>query len=153
MTRFMDVKVETSSAADPTAVFDLLKNGATWPDWTIFTSYEIGQAGKEDPLGVGSVRVFKTRYSVAHERIIELQPNRRLSYELVRGLPLLDYRADVDLEPSEGGGTRIRWHSRFRPRYFGSGWFWRVVMKLTLSRVSTDLAVAASDPRSFRKIR
>jgi hypothetical protein len=62
MTRFIDVKVETTSAADPTAVLDLLKNGATWPDWTIFTSYEIGQTGKEDPQGVGSVRVFKTLF-------------------------------------------------------------------------------------------
>jgi hypothetical protein len=37
--------------------------------------------------------------SRAREEIVELIPDRRLSYVLLSGYPFRDYRADVDLEP------------------------------------------------------
>ena len=42
------------------------------------------------------------------------------SFELERGgLPVRDYRADVDLEPN-AEGTRIRWHVSFSPKVPGA---------------------------------
>ena len=59
---------------------------------------------------LGSVRLFKTGEHRSYEELVELVPNRRLSYALVppHNLPFATYRADVDID----GGT-IRWHSQF----------------------------------------
>jgi hypothetical protein len=56
---------------------------------------------------VGAIRVFITKVSRAREEIVELIPDRRLSYVLLSGYPFRDYRADVDLEPTGDGGTVI----------------------------------------------
>jgi hypothetical protein len=144
--RLIEVRAEATSTADPSRVYALLKDGSTWPKWTIFDSHEIERPGDEELTGVGSIRVFRTRYSAAHEKIIELIPNRRLSYELVRGLPMLDYHADVDLEPTPSRGTLILWRSRFRPKYFGTGWFWQMIMNRTIKQVASALAQGAANP-------
>jgi uncharacterized protein YndB with AHSA1/START domain len=145
--RLIEVTAEATSSADPARVYALLKDGSTWPQWTIFKSHEIERPGDEEPLGVGSIRVFRTSYSEAHEKIVELRPSRRLSYELIRGLPLVDYHADVDLEPLADGGTRILWRAQFRPRRLGAGWFWKWIMQRTVRQVSQNLADGAANPK------
>ena len=145
--RPIEVTAEATSKADPARVYALLKDGSTWPQWTIFKSHEIERPGDEEPLGVGAIRVFRTSYSEAHEQIVELRPGRRLSYELRRGLPLADYHADVDLEPLADGGTRILWRAQFRPKQPGTGWFWKLVMSRTLRQVSRNLADGAANPK------
>ena len=80
--------------------------------------------------------------SKAREQVVELIPGRRLSYVLLSGFPFHDYRADVDLEPVEGG-TLIHWRSRFEIQQIGLGWFWRLFMTLVLNTTSQRLAAAA----------
>lgn len=140
------VSAEGETSAGPARVFALLKDGSTWTQWSMFDSYELERPGAIDPLGVGSVRVFATRISKTREEVVELVPNRRLSYTLLSGLPFVRYRADVELEPRAGGGTLICWNSRFRVRYFGTGWFWAWFMKRTLRTVTSQLAVGAANP-------
>ncbi|HSZ52006.1 MAG TPA: SRPBCC family protein [Caulobacteraceae bacterium] len=144
--RRIEVKAEAASSADPARVYALLKDGSTWPQWTIFDSHELERPGDEEPLGVGSIRVFRTSYSASHEKVVELRPGRRLSYELTGGLPLVDYHADVDLEPLANGGTRIFWRSQFQPKHFGTGWFWKWMMNRTVRQVSQNLADGAANP-------
>lgn len=141
----IEVRAEAETSASPARVFALLKDGSTWPQWSLFDSYELERPGQIDPLGVGSVRVFATRVSKTREEVVELVPNRRLSYTLLSGLPFVGYRADVDLEPRPGGGTLIRWCSRFRVKHFGVGWFWAWFMKRTLTTVTTQLAGGATN--------
>jgi hypothetical protein len=141
----IEVKAEAISTASPSRVYALLKDGSTWPKWTIFDSHEIERPGDVELMGVGSIRVFRTGYSESHEKIVALIPNQRLSYELTGGLPMLDYHADIDLEPLPNDGTRILWRSQFRPKYFGTGWFWKGVMNRAIRQVSRDLAKGAAD--------
>jgi uncharacterized protein YndB with AHSA1/START domain len=142
----IEVSAEAVTSASPARVFALLKDGSTWPRWSMFDSYELERPGPVDPLGVGSVRVFATRVSKTREEVVELAPDQRLSYTLLSGLPFVGYRADVDLEPRPDGGTLIRWCSRFRVKGFGAGWFWTWFMKRTLRTVSTQLAIGAANP-------
>lgn len=140
----IEVATEARSPAAPARVFALLKDGSTWPRWSFFRKHELERPGPEDPNGVGAIRVFRTAVSAAHEEIVEIVPDRRLSYVLMRGLPLKDYRAQVDLDPQPDGGTLIRWRSTFRPAQPWAGWFWRAMMRRVLATIARQLAAAAA---------
>jgi len=146
----IEIGVEAFSHAEADDVFRLLRDGSTWPRWSLFDAFELEREGVGDRLGVGAVRVLITRVSRAREEVVEIVPDRRLSYILLSGLPLEDYRADVDLSPAPSGGTTIRWRSRFRPKHAFLGWFWRGLMTRTLSDVARQLARAAEDPAMVR---
>ena len=139
---FIKVEGNATSRAVPAAVFSLLKNSDTWPRWSMFRSAVLEQAGRDEPYGVGSIRVFSTSVTRAREQVVELIPDRQLSYVLLSGLPFRNYRADVCLTSSGGEGTRIDWTASFQCRY-GTGWFWRLFMNSVLSDMARRLAVAA----------
>jgi hypothetical protein len=139
---FIEVKGRATSPAAPGAVFWLLKNSDTWPQWSMFRSAELEQAGQDEPYGVGSIRVFSTSVTRAREQVVELIADRQLSYVLLSGLPFRNYRADVCLTSPGGEGTLINWTASFQCRY-GTGWFWRLFMNGVLSDMARRLAVAA----------
>lgn len=138
----------TAYAEAPAAkVYALLVDGATWPEWAPFDGFEIVEPGDADRLG--EVHIFRFGRYASRERIVELVPERRYSYELLEGLPLRDYRADVDLT-EEGTRTRIHWHSTFTPARPGTGWIYRAYLTRFITRCANGLAarVSAEVPRS-----
>jgi hypothetical protein len=146
-TKPMDfIKVEgiATSRAAPAAVFSLLKNSETWPRWSMFRSAELEQPGQDEPYGVGAIRVFSTSVTRAREQVVELIPDRQLSYVLLSGLPFRNYRADVCLTSPGGEGALINWTASFQCRY-GTGWFWRLFMNRILSNLAKQLALAAEN--------
>ena len=141
--RVIKVQATAQSKAPPSAVFALLKDGATWPDWTIFDAFTLEREGRDEPMGVGGIRVLSTALTRSREQVVELVPDRRLSYVVLSGFPFRNYRADVDLTPNAGGGTSIAWRASFEAKYKGTGWFWRFFMTAVLRKVASDLAAAA----------
>nr|WP_158893756.1 SRPBCC family protein [Amycolatopsis anabasis] len=133
------IDVEVTTAAEPAVVYALLRDGSSWPVWSPLGSFELAREGSGEPEGLGAVRVFRTGRFTSWEEVVELVPDRRFSYALRHGLPLRGYRADVDLTP-EGTGTRIRWHSSFRPGIFGTGWFYRWFLGRFIARMADGLA-------------
>jgi len=133
------------SRADPHRVFALLKDGSTWPQWSMFKAFELERAGSPDPLGIGAVRVFVSSTRRAREEVVELVPDRQLSYILLSGMPFENYRADVVLEPDSTGGTHIRWTAHFEVSTPWTGWFWKLVMHRVLSSTASKLAQAAEN--------
>jgi Polyketide cyclase / dehydrase and lipid transport len=120
-----EISQRAHSSAAPGAVYALLSDGTTWPSWSPIGSFELERPGPEGGEGVGAIRVFRTGRTTSREDIVELVPGRRFGYRLLSGLPLRDYRANVDLEPSADGGTDIHWHSSFVAKVPGTGWLWR----------------------------
>ncbi|PRY35260.1 polyketide cyclase/dehydrase/lipid transport protein [Umezawaea tangerina] len=145
MVQRVDATAETT--ASPERVYALVRDGATWPSWSTLDSFELERPGETEREGVGAIRVFRTnrfpKPVVSREEIIELVPDRRLGYALLSGLAVRDYRAYVDLEPV-GGGTRIRWHSSFRPVVPGTGWLYRRALQQIMTRCARGLAEAAA---------
>ncbi|MEN3608460.1 SRPBCC family protein [Plantactinospora sp. ZYX-F-223] len=137
----IDVRVHTT--ASPAVVYALLIDGAGWPGWSPLGSFELERPGADEPEGVGAIRVFRTGRVTSRERVVERVPDRRFSYELLSGLPLRDYRADVDLTP-ERGGTSIRWHSTFTAKVPGTGWLYRRALGRFIGRVAAGLAAHAA---------
>lgn len=138
----MDIDIRAHSAAAPATVYALLVDGATWPDWSPMDSFSLERPGDDGGESVGAIRVFRTGRSVSREQLVELVPDRRLSYALLSGLPLRDYRADVDLVAA-GEGTTIRWHSRFQPKLPGTGWLFRWALRRFIQRCADGLAAYA----------
>lgn len=117
--------------APPAAIWPDLVDGSRWPTWSPLGSYERitpGSTGPDAPLG--EVRIFRTKQvvgeSVAREEVVEVVPERRLSYALLGGLPLTGYRADIDLTPVEGG-TEVRWRSTFTAGRLRGAFYQRVL--------------------------
>lgn len=141
--RKQEIDKRAWTAATPEAVYALLADGATWPTWSGIGAFELEQPGDSGGESLNAIRVFRTGRTTSRERLVELVPGRRLSYALVTGLPLTDYRADVDLTPSEGG-TAIRWHSTFFPKRRGTGWIYRLVLATFIRRCVKGLAEHAA---------
>ncbi len=82
------------------------------------------QPGADEPEGLGAVRGFRSGRVAGRDTLVELIPDRRFAYTHVSNLPVRDYRADVDLEPTPDG-TAVRWVSTFVPKVPGTGWLMR----------------------------
>lgn len=133
------------SEAPPEAVFRLLADGSTCPEWSPAVSYERERAG--DARGVGEIRVFRNRgrKALTREEVVELTPNRRVGYVLLSGLAIHDYRAFIDLAP-DGAGTAIRRRSSFEADVRGTGWLYRLVLQAVISRYAKGSAAHAARP-------
>jgi Polyketide cyclase / dehydrase and lipid transport len=141
----IEISATARSNARPHQVFALLKDGSTWPQWSMFEAFELERAGSPDPFGVGAVRVFVSTSRRAREEVIELLPDRRLSYVLLSGMPFKNYRADVALDAGPTGGTRIRWAAHFEVENRWTGWFWKLVMHRVLASTASKLAEGAQN--------
>jgi polyketide cyclase/dehydrase/lipid transport protein len=142
-------KVATTTAA-PDVVYELLADGSTWPGWSPLGSFELLEPGDGLPEGLGAVRRFTTGRRQSTERVVERQPGRQLSYVLLSGLPLRDYRADVLLTP-ETGGTTITWHSTFRSKVPGTGGLYRRALSTFIGQCVEGLASASERSLSERR--
>jgi len=139
----IDVRVEAN--ASPAQVWAVLSDRSRWPDWSPLEDFALERPAAGGGDGVGAVARFRKGRTTSHEELVELVPERRLSYVLLSGLPLEGYRADVDLAPS-AGGTTIRWRSSFTPARRGTGWVYRLALGAFIRRMARALARRAAAP-------
>lgn len=144
--RRQHVDVEVHTSADATTLYGLLRDGTSWPDWSPIESSELERAG-EEPDGIGAIWVFRRGRVIGRDQIVELVPDRRFSYRHLSGLPVHDYRGDVDLEPTERG-TRIRWRTSFLPKVSGTGWLCRWGIRRFVDQTARGLAAYAGKQRT-----
>jgi uncharacterized protein YndB with AHSA1/START domain len=137
------ISVTARSTADVATVYRLLADSSGWPTWSPLETYELERPGATSPCGLGAIRVYRTGRYTSREEIVELVPDRRLSYTLLSGLPLRGYRADVDISP-DGDGTVIHWRSRFTAAVPGTGWLYRLSLGRFIQRCADGLAAHAA---------
>jgi hypothetical protein len=140
------IDVTATAPADSDAVWQLLGDSSTWPSWTPIDAYELERPGGTD--GLGEIRRFTTGRVQVREEIVERDSERRLTYALLSGLALRDYRAEIDLTP-QADGTAIRWHTTFKPKVPGSGWIYRRALD-KITRQFVDGLVRAAGSRAAR---
>jgi hypothetical protein len=143
MAKEQRISARSWSPAEPASVYQLLHSGESWPCWSPIGSFELEREGPGGGEGVGARRLFRTGPFKSHEEIVADEPDRRFGYTLRRGLPLRDYRADIELEGRDGG-TAIHWHSSFRPKIPGTGAFYRWFLGRFLQRCVDGLAHGAA---------
>lgn len=137
------VRKSWDTTASPEAVFALVKDSSTYPDWTPVQAYQMERPGRDELHGVGEIRVLITGPLRPVEEIVEVIPNRYVAYILLSGLPMRDYRGETWIEPRPSGGARITWQSSFYEQYPFTGWFWRLVMSWVLNVFVRSAAKAA----------
>jgi Polyketide cyclase / dehydrase and lipid transport len=108
------------------------------------TRQEIDIRTTSEADGRGEVRAFKTGRVRVREEVVERRPQRRLSYTLRSGLPVRDYRAEIDLTPRRGG-TEIRWHTTFTAKVPGTGRLYRWGLAKATRQFVDGLAKHAAD--------
>ncbi|MGH3916939.1 MAG: SRPBCC family protein, partial [Pseudonocardiaceae bacterium] len=101
--RRQHVDVEVYTPADAATLYGLLRDGTSWPDWSPIESFQLERAGEQESKGIGAIWVFRRGRVIGRDQVTELISDRRFSYRNLSGLPLRDYRGDIDLEPTEGG--------------------------------------------------
>ena len=79
----------------------------------------------------------------SREEIVDYDPPRHLAYTLLSGMPVRDYRADVDLTPS-GKGTSITWSGRFHPKVPGTGPLFEAFFRRVVGSFARRLAATAT---------
>jgi uncharacterized protein YndB with AHSA1/START domain len=136
------VELERTSPATPEAVWRWLADAASWQEWTRLTDTRLEREGAPEPDGVGAIRRFARSGGSSLEEVVVFDAPRHLAYVLIRGLPIVNYRADVFLEPLDGG-TRIRWHSEFDTKYPGTGAPMRMFLRAFLGDTARRLAERA----------
>ncbi len=132
------------TAATPSAVYALLRDGASWPGWSPLDSFALERPGPGGGESLGAIRVFTTGRTTSREEIVVLEPDRTFGYALLSGLPLREYRALVDLEARDGG-TEIHWHSTFRAKFPGTGGLYRRFLGAFIQRCVDGLAAYGTE--------
>lgn len=137
----IDVRAELP--APPARVYRRLVDRSSWPEWSGHNRAEHPTAAG-DPDGVDAVWVMYRGKKSVTERVVELEPDRRVAYVLLEGLPLSHYRAGFTLTP-QGPGTEVHWHSEFTATR-GAGWVYRWALAYFMRRAFARLrAVVATD--------
>lgn len=144
MAKLQHIDKRAHTCADAATVYALLLDRATWPAWSALESFEPETDGVDGPNSLGAIGTFVTGKTRSREELVELVPERRLSYALLSGLPLVGYRADIDLSATADGGTDIRWHSTFTPARPGTGWIFRLALGRFITKCVHGLAAATA---------
>lgn len=131
----VDVQVDTRAL--PEDVYALLQDGASWPAWTPIDSFQLEQAGAPD--GVGAIWIFRRGTVTGRDQVVEMIPGHRFAYRHLSGLPVRDYRGEIELKRT-GQGTRVGWHISFTPMLSGTGWLLRWAIRRFVQRCADGLA-------------
>ena len=139
-------RAERESSAPIETVWQLLSTVDTWPTWSRHKLARLEREGSPTPDGVGAIRVLGVNAAKPkkcnREEVVAFDAPTHFGYRLLSGLPVDDYRSDVELTPLPGGGTRITWESRF-DTHGVSGWSWVLAVRWVVKRWSADLAKGA----------
>ena len=125
------------------ALWSLLDDSRNWPTWTPIDTAVVLEAA--DPGEVGEVRRFTNGRVTVTERIVRREAPSRLAYELLSGLAVRDYRAEITLDEAVHG-TDVRWATRFEPKVPGTAWLYRRAL-LKATREFVDGLVRAVEER------
>ena len=144
------IDIRTLSTAAPSAVYRLLRDGSTWPDWSPIESFELEREGDGEREGVGAIRIFRRGRVTGRDEVAGLVPDRRFSYRHLSGLPVRDYRAGVDLSPTRTAARRSAGGCRSGRALPGTGWVYRLGIGRMLRQSAQGLAThAAQHPQQL----
>ena len=97
-----------TTRASRDVTWGLLADLARWDAWGPWQAIEVRAGGE-----VGAVRALTARPITVVEEITAFEPRERLAYRLLSGLPVEGYTSEVVLADAPGGGTEVRWTSRY----------------------------------------
>jgi Polyketide cyclase / dehydrase and lipid transport len=85
--------------------------------WAGARRVDIERPGVDVPNGVGTIRALKSWHGTIREEITGFEPERRMSYKGLSGVPARDYRGVIELSGRDSK-TLLSWSVSFQPRRF-----------------------------------
>jgi hypothetical protein len=116
--------------APAAVIWKALADSSSWPTWSPNDEVTIEKPGVPAPDGVGAVRKLRTGKIKVTEEITVFEPERRVGYRLVKGLPVKDYRADVVLSRRGDGSTDLVWSADFKGVWGNGKWAQRKLQQV-----------------------
>jgi uncharacterized protein YndB with AHSA1/START domain len=111
--RFLEVSASGTTVAAPEIVWPLIEDANRYREWGPWNDSRYVRPGDASPHGPGAIRRIRYgRMTTTTERVLDVEPGRRVVYEVVSGIPVKNYRAVVELRPTPNG-TAIHWSARF----------------------------------------
>lgn len=110
------VTASSHSSASPAVVYAALLDAESWPLWSAYADVEWDvPAGVDRSARVDDLRTIRslTGRVCCRERVVEMVPDQRFSYEQAAGL-FTSHRGSVDLTRAVHGGTDIAWSATYR---------------------------------------
>jgi Polyketide cyclase / dehydrase and lipid transport len=104
------IEAGATSDGSPEAVWALLADTSKWSDWGAWSKVEVEGGGEQGP---GAVRVLVRAPFRVRERVTDWVPGERMGYELLDGMRVRGYAAQVTLEKTGNGETLVRWRSTY----------------------------------------
>jgi uncharacterized protein YndB with AHSA1/START domain len=141
-------EVTARSTAPPGEVFALLADAPGWNRWAGLSVSHAGweREGDPPPGGAGAIRRMGRPPFYGREQIIEYDPPHHMAYTVLSGIPVRNYRADVQLIATATGGTAITWRATFEPKIPGTG----ALLGAMLHRLIGSYAGRAADEAGRR---
>jgi uncharacterized protein YndB with AHSA1/START domain len=103
----MKATVTKTVSATVEAVWAVVSNHEGMTGWAPGLKASLVSEGTPDRNGVGAVRRLRNPFPVPAivEEITAFEPNRRLAYRALSGVPLKNYAGEIVLESADGGTT------------------------------------------------
>ncbi len=111
------ISISGQADAPIEVVWSLVADARNYSSWALPRSTTLEREGALTPDGVGAIRRFGAWPVFSREEVVVFEPPQQLSYVLLSGLPVRNYRADVELREvvaSPGGvSTAVSWTSSY----------------------------------------
>ncbi|WP_030912677.1 SRPBCC family protein [Streptomyces sp. NRRL F-5126] len=110
------VTASSHSSASAAIVYAALLDAESWPLWSAYADVEWDvPAGVDRPARVDDLRTIRslTGRVCCRERVVEMVPDQRFSYEQAAGL-FTSHRGSVGLVRAPHGGTDITWSATYQ---------------------------------------
>jgi uncharacterized protein YndB with AHSA1/START domain len=137
-----EVSHTAHSDAPRAEVWKRLSDLETWDTWGPWTKATVD--GEIHTLVSERKRMTGKPY-VMTERVTAMQPEQRLEYDLLSGLPVRNYHASVVLTDADGG-TDVTWSANFDPPWPIFGGLWRGAMQKVMRDCSEALGANLEKP-------
>ena len=108
----LHVEASGTTRARPDAVWALLADASSYSRWGPWDASGYDAADEQPAGGPGAVRRLRYGRTVTVERLVDVEPGRRMSYTVIGGLPVRNCFAEVRLTPV-AEGTRVDWAADF----------------------------------------
>ncbi|MEP3329718.1 SRPBCC family protein [Sedimentitalea sp.] len=132
--------------ADRQTLWDLFVDHEAWSKSERLPSeFVIVTPGEGHAQGLGAVRKVVSGSMNILEDIVGFQPPEYFSYASRNGdMPLNDFVGEVFFEGHKDG-VRIRYRGAFNPKYFGTGWLFRIMFRRAQSSALQGLGLDYAD--------
>lgn len=135
------VESRATSSAPREKVWEVLEDVPRWSEWGPWKDTSFEREGEPAPGGVGAVRLLKRPGMKLREELTGFEPPGRMAYNLLSGMPVRNYVAEVTVAEA-GEGSELNWRSEFEAMP-GIGGLYRWQLQKAFEDITESVARAA----------